>query len=335
MAAACKTVIAMELVNLVKNPVPAGASAGHFQSFDGAPIRFATWKATRRPSLGTICLFGGRTEFIEKYFEVIADLRRRGFSVATMDWRGQGGSVRELANRRKGHITTFADYDRDLVRFMKEIVLPDCPPPYIALAHSMGGNIMLRAARMRDSWFERMILTAPMVQLTPEMLGTPEWVARAYAQSITLLRNGSRYVRGGRDDVIEAMPYEDNPLTSDRERFDRAKAVLAAAPELSIGAPTVAWLNAAFRSMAEITSPRYPLDVRVPILFFAAAEDKIVSPRAIEDLSVRLKVGAHVVLPHAEHEILMERDSIRQQFWAAFDAHLGCGSHAEDKAAGA
>ena len=71
----------MELVNLVKNPVPSGATAGHFKSFDGAPLRFAIWQATRKPRRGTICLFGGRTEFIEKYFEVIADLRRRGFAV--------------------------------------------------------------------------------------------------------------------------------------------------------------------------------------------------------------------------------------------------------------
>ena len=41
---------------------------------------------------------------------------------------------------------------------MTQIVLPDCPPPYFALAHSMGANILLRAACHRDCWFDRMVL---------------------------------------------------------------------------------------------------------------------------------------------------------------------------------
>ncbi len=138
----------MELVTLAKNPVPSGATVGSFKGYDGARLRYARWDATRMPRRGTVCLFGGRTEFIEKYFEVIADLRRRGFAVATMDWRGQGGSQRMLANPRKGHVRGFWEYDRDLIRFMKDIVLPDCPPPFIGLAHSMGGNVLLRNATM-------------------------------------------------------------------------------------------------------------------------------------------------------------------------------------------
>jgi hypothetical protein len=87
------------------------------------------WDARACP--GAARRLGGRTEFIEKYFEVVADLRRRGFAVASMDWRGQGGSQRMLANPRKGNVRGFWEYDRDLIRFMKDIVLPDCPPPFI------------------------------------------------------------------------------------------------------------------------------------------------------------------------------------------------------------
>ena len=87
----------MDLVALAKNPIPSGAITGMFRS-DKLRLRFARWEPTRGPVRGTVCLFQGRGEFIEKYFEVIADLRRRGFAVATMDWRGQGGSERLLSN---------------------------------------------------------------------------------------------------------------------------------------------------------------------------------------------------------------------------------------------
>src|SRR5215468_4048683 len=161
----------MELVALAKNPAPSGATTGTFKSSGGVKLRFARWEPTRPPNRGTVCVFQGRSEYIEKYFEVVADLRRRGFSVATMDWRGQGGSQRQLSNARKGYVRSFAEYDQDLAHFMKEIVLPDCQPPFIALAHSMGGHVLLRNAASPASWFTRMVLCAPMLDIAREELG--------------------------------------------------------------------------------------------------------------------------------------------------------------------
>lgn len=91
----------MELIGIARNPVPNGAAPGSFRTRDGYKIRYALWPRTSDKRLGTVCLFGGRGEFIEKYFETITDLRRRGFAVAIMDWRGQGGSDRLLKNPAK------------------------------------------------------------------------------------------------------------------------------------------------------------------------------------------------------------------------------------------
>ena len=74
------------------------------------------------------------------------DLRARGFAVATFDWRGQGGSQRLLRIRARAMCAGFSDYDIDLAAFMHEVVLPDCPPPVFALAHSMGATVLIRAA---------------------------------------------------------------------------------------------------------------------------------------------------------------------------------------------
>ncbi|MBX9589772.1 MAG: alpha/beta hydrolase [Hyphomonadaceae bacterium] len=312
----------MELVALAKNPVPSGAVVGAFAS-GKLNLRFARWDATRGPSRGTICLFQGRGEFIEKYFEVIADLRRRGFAVATMDWRGQGSSDRLLANPWKGHVQAFSDYDRDLAAFMKEIVLPDCQPPYIAMAHSMGGHILLRNAILPSSWFSRMVLSAPMIEIAEARLGKAAPLSRAYAELLGALGFGSFYAAGGNDEPIELGAFEDNPLTTDRERHLRNRAILEAAPRLGLGSPTIGWLRAALRSIARLAAPDYPLRVQVPMLLFAAGMDSIVSTTAIEEFGLRLKVGTHVLLPQARHEILQETAEVRKDFWAAFDAYTG------------
>ncbi|HWB45519.1 MAG TPA: alpha/beta hydrolase [Hyphomicrobiaceae bacterium] len=313
----------MDLVSLAKNPVPSGALAGFFKGYDGISLRFARWDATRGPRRGTICLFPGRGECIEKYFEVVADLRRRGFAVAAMDWRGQGGSQRLLADPRKGHVRSFSQYDRDLAYFMREVVLPDCPPPFVAMAHSMGGNILLRNAVLQGSWFSRMVLSAPMIAISQKRLGVPRLLSRIYAEVATATGFGTSYVWQGSDLPIELGAYEDNPLTSDRERYLRNRMIIEAAPELGLGSPTNAWLRAALRSSARLLAPDYPLRAAVPLLLFAAGMDTIVSTQAIEEFAVRLKVGTHVLIPQARHEILQETDETRRMFWAAFDAYLG------------
>lgn len=319
----------MHLVSLARNPIPSGAVVGEFAGYDGSKLRFARWDATRGPRRGTACVFPGRGEFIEKYFEVIADLRRRGYAVAIHDWRGQGASARALSNPRKGHVRSFAEYDKDLLRFMKDVVLPDCPPPYIALAHSMGGNVLLRNATIQGSWFDRMVLTGPMLAFAEEKIPVSQPLVKAYAEVMGVGPLGTFYVPGGGDKPEELKkPFESNVLTSDPERFQRNRQIIEVAPELALGSPTVAWLRAACRSCTALMRPEFALDVRIPVLLVAAGQDKIVSSSAVEDLARRLKIGARVAIAGSQHEILQERDEIRQRFWAAFDAYLGVQSAA-------
>ncbi|MGH1349824.1 MAG: alpha/beta fold hydrolase [Methyloligellaceae bacterium] len=312
----------MVLVSIARNPVPTDAISGHFKGYDGQPIRYAYWKTTSGGRKGTVCLFTGRSEFIEKYYEVIADLRRRGFSVATMDWRGQGGSVRVLRNSRKGYIRKFEEYEADVHNFMKQIVLPDCPPPYFALAHSMGGHVILRMGTARNCWFDRMVLNAPMFEFSEKQLPFSFGMVKGVMETMSLLGMGDRYVAGGSDRAWDEQPYEKNPLTSDRGRYDRSQAILKSAPELGLGSPTVAWMRSACRSIVKIRDPLFPNQIQVPVLIIGAGDDDVVSTRATEDMSVRLKVGSHLVIPQARHEIMQERDELRLQFWAAFDAFV-------------
>jgi lysophospholipase len=308
----------MRLVSIAANPVPHGAVTGMFKTADGVSLRFARWPAPPGRK-GTVCLFQGRTEFIEKYFEVARDLQARGFSVATFDWRGQGLSDRELSDRRKGHVTSFAHYGADLEAFMREVVLPDCPPPLFALAHSMGATVLIRAAAVRGRWFDRLVLSAPMLRLANIPLRA---IAPGLIRAMRLAGFGGAYVPGGGPIGPSAMPFPANPVTSDPVRHARAAAVLEAEPALAVGAPTVAWLDSAFHVMAEITNPAYPAKLRQPMLMVACGRDRLVSSPAIEEFGRRLRTGSHLVLPGAMHEVLMEQDPFREQFWAAFDAYV-------------
>ncbi|HML13351.1 MAG TPA: alpha/beta hydrolase [Xanthobacteraceae bacterium] len=308
----------MDLVSTPANPAPEGVTVGMLRTPDGVGIRFARWEPPPGRK-GTLCVFPGRAEFIEKYFEVVSDARERGFAVAMIDWRGQGLSQRMLGDRNKGYVRSFADYDTDLETFVKEIVLPDCPPPLFALGHSMGGVVLLRAAHRGRRWFDRMVLSAPMIALAGRAASRG---AKITARTLRYLGLGGAYVPGGGATPVAARPFIGNPVTSDPVRYERTAAIVEAEPELGLAAPTVAWVDAAFRAMAELAEPRYPTSIRQPLLILAAGQDDLVSTPAIGEFAQRLRAGAHLVISGSRHEILMERDRFRLQFWAAFDAFV-------------
>jgi lysophospholipase len=307
----------MTLVSTSKNPVPLGANAGFLDVRKGVKVRYASWQSALQQRGGTVCIFPGRNEYIEKYFEVVGELRRRGFAVAIIDWRGQGGSTRLVRGASRGHIRSFDDYEDDIRHFMKEVVLPDCPMPYYALAHSMSAPILFNAATKRGCWFHRLITIAPMVELA--QLPVPQDFCAGLATGLSWLGLSKQAVPG-EPLIWPSDVFEGNPLTSDRERFYRNVEVLDVAPGLAAGPPTIGWLDAAFDAMSRLQGAKYAPKIRVPSLLVVAGDDRFVSNKAIETLSSRLRAGTQIVLRGAQHEILQERDPIREQFWAAFDA---------------
>jgi lysophospholipase len=97
---------------------------------------------------------------------------------------------------------------------------------------------------------------------------------------------------------------------------------------LSIGRPTVAWVDAAFRAMRTMSERSYPARIRQPILIVSAGLDVVVSNAAIEEFATYLRTGSHLEVVGSKHELLMEQDRYRSQFWAAFDAFVpGSGSY--------
>jgi len=308
----------MRLVSIPANPAPDGAVVGAVTTRDGVSLRFARF-APPPGRKGTVVVLQGRAEYIEKYFETVRDLRARGFAVATFDWRGQGLSKRALADPMKGHVRNFSEYVTDLETVMEQVVLPDCPPPIYALAHSMGSAVALKACHDGSRWFDRVVLSSPMIALAAGRMGR---AAGPLARAMRYIGRGSGYIPTRHGASVGADDFVGNVLTSDPVRYARNMAVLEEAPALGIGAPTIAWADAAMRLMKQFTAPGFAGTLRQPILMVAAGRDEVVSTPAIETFGMNLLAGSHLILAGARHEILQEQDLFRGQFWAAFDAFV-------------
>jgi lysophospholipase len=308
----------MEIFATPENPVPEGAILAGLTTRDGTNLRAVRWAGGPRPR-GTVVVLPGRAEFIEKYFETISELLARDFAVVALDWRGQGLSERQLRNRRKGHIDDFEIYERDLAALREQVLEALCPKPWFALGHCMAAAILISQARGGRSPFARIVVTSPMIDLKrlPFKIG-----AQLVVEGLDIVGLGGAYIPGGNGRSLFLKPFAENIITSDRARYARTTAIVQAAPELAIGDPTIGWTNAAFRLMRQFEDPDYARRTLTPILVIAAGADRVISTPVIEHFASRLKAGRFITIPYSAHDVLMERDSFRSQFWAAFDAFI-------------
>ncbi|MCE4223292.1 alpha/beta hydrolase [Methylobacterium sp. C25] len=301
------------------NPVPPGATLVPVRTADGQTLRAAYWRPVSRTEKGTVCLMQGRAEFIEKYYEPIGELRRRGFHVVAFDWRGQGDSSRQVRDAHKGHVARFDDYRLDLTAIAETVLVPSTPEPHYGLAHSMGGAVAFTGAL--EGWlpFERLVTVAPMlgIRMVKYPLG-----ASLLSRFLQRLGLGKAYIPFGSSVSIATKPFAGNRLSGDPVRYARNAAAANEVGAGAVGDPTIAWLASAFRAMQRLRDPRVPPRIEIPVLIVGAGADPVCALPATERFAGRLRAGHLIVLPGARHEILTESDAIRADFWAAFDAFI-------------
>ena len=284
---------------------------------DGIRLRAGLWRAGR--AFGTVLLFTGRTEYLEKYAQIAADLNEAGYDVLAVDWRGQGLSDRLLPDPRPGHIADFADYQRDVVELVIAAQELDLPQPWHMLAHSMGGTIGL-AALIGGLPVQTAAFSAPMLGIN--LRGLPESAALALARLMVRLGRGGQPApgSGGNDSFLLTSPYHDNLLTSDGSRWGRIVAETASWPEIALGGATNDWVRAALvecRRLAALPAPD------LPALVALGSRERVVSAAAIRARAASWPGARLLDLPDSRHEPMMERDTIRSAFLQAAIRHFG------------
>jgi len=256
----------------------------------------------------------GRSEFIEKYFEVCQNLNDRGISVAMMDWRGQGLSERLLPVIEKGHIQDFGVYRSDLSKFTNEIAKEKFSGPYILMTHSMGGAPGLEMLANGEDRFSCAILCAPMTRLFDD--NVKRTIVRWLAKTVSLLGGSRQSILGVKE---HSMDFEGNDLTTDRERHARFRDLQLAAPNAMIREPTYGWMRAAYVSMDSFHQKGRFEKLHTPTLIVSAEDDRLVNAPDHNWLASQSSFIECITIKNALHEIMMEADQYRDQYWRAFD----------------
>lgn len=287
---------------------------------DNVSIRYGICKSGAETKKGSVILLGGRKEFLEKYSETIEELNQRSFDVYSMDWRGQGLSSRMLQDRHKGYVKDFNDYVEDLSFFIHNIVRPYAVSPLIILAHSMGGHVALRFLHDNQQLIDKTVLTSPMIDINIPYM--PGWLIRSVSRIAVKNGLGPVYSISSKGYSVLRNKFEGNLLTSDFNRFMSEQRAIESNPDLALGGVTYGWLTAAFDSIDLLLSKGYAEEIISPVLIISAGRDRIVSEAAQKALCKRTDQCRFVSIPGSYHEILMEKDEIRNIFWNEFDRFI-------------
>lgn len=290
-------------------PLGDNAIAYWAMTSDEKRIRLAVW--AKNADRGTVLLFPGRTEYVEKYAATAVDLEQRGYCTIAIDWRGQGLADRLLDDPMVGHVEKFEDYQLDvaaLVEAAKELNLPE---PYYLIGHSMGGAIGLRAL-MEGLPVKAAAFSAPMwgIHLAPHMRPA----AWALGYLMPMLGKGDKNPPGTTlESYVLTAPFEDNTLTTDQPMFDMMTNQVDKYAALGLGGPSYTWLRESLIEANTLAARPAP---KTPILTFLGTNERIVRTKTIHQRMQIWENGTLVMVEGAEHEILMERPEIRND---AFD----------------
>jgi lysophospholipase len=297
---------------------PAGGKAWWVTTSDGCRIRLGHWpRAGEDSARGTVLLFPGRTEYVEKYGRAAADLAERGFDMLTIDWRGQGLSDRLLADRRVGHVGRFTDYQKDVAAMVASARLLDLPQPFYLLAHSMGGCIGLRAV-MEGLPVAVCAFTGPMWGI--QMAAATRPAAWALSWGSARLGLGHHLAPGTKPETyVIAEPFDDNSLTRDRDMYAYMQRQMTTYPELALGGPSLRWLNEALVEMAHLARRPAP---DLPCLAYLGTHERIVCPDRITSRMTSWANATLRTVQGGEHEVMMDTPATRAMVFNGVTEHF-------------
>lgn len=283
---------------------------------DGVRLRVAHW-SSQGTSRGTIFVFQGRTENIEKYGPVALHFCAKGYDVLAVDWRGQGLSDRLADDRLLGHVRSYSEYQFDVKAVFSAAQTLDLPKPWFLLGHSLGGCIGLRAI-LNGLPVSACAFTAPLWDINlPPMQKIAVW---PLCWMMQLFGRSTSYAPGTKgESYVLHNPFEDNRLTTDPRMYRFYQNVSENLPDQQIGGPSMGWLYQTLKETRFLSALPSP---EVPSVAFCGENDTIVAVSAVKERMARWPSGQFELVPGARHDVLYATPTIREMIFHKILAHF-------------
>ncbi len=247
-----------------------------WQRFQAAPGVVLRGGLIRHPnSKGMVIVVPGFTGSIEMIMREIVQIHNAGYSVATIEYRGQGESYRPLPNPEKGYIEDFLVLASEVAAFAESVREQNKPLMFYSI--SKGAHITMRMAVETDINVDAYALMVPMIKINTGELSYDS--VRGLTKFLTAVGLGAMYAPGqsaySPEQYGVATPCNANPETAQSQG-----AMFALNEKLRTRGSTIKWLYETFQSTDKLLNPKYTESIGQPVKIFTAGIDHLVSTEA-------------------------------------------------------
>ncbi|MBX4335627.1 serine aminopeptidase domain-containing protein [Bartonella raoultii] len=269
-------------------------------------IRFATTHPEEKNTQGTVVILESYAKALEEYFLPMHEISNRGFYTAIFDWSGQEKSKIHKQKKLRHHYFDINRDLNDLDKFLKNVVYPDCPPPYYMLTYGMGGLIALSGLDILNPKFNRMLCISPLFAPFGNNVNGFQHKLSQFLSDIGL----------------GFLPAKSRKkLKQENTQFLDTHKILSS-PTFFIKPPTFQWMASVFNTIDIMKKNILNGHLQIPTLFILANQNNIINNIEIRQLCQQTHLTESLTITGAKLDTIMYEESYKQQFWAAFDAFI-------------
>lgn len=292
-----------QMKNTVEPALAAVRQSGTFRVADGTELAVSLYPA--EAPRGSVVIVHGFSETAEKYRELIWYFLNENYTVLAYDQRGHGRSTR-TAPADVTHVTAFENYVEDLHALLVAKA-EELPRPHYLFSHSMGGAVGALFLITYPGFFEKAVLSSPMIAARHDGLG----LHACRGICLFCMKTGRAakriFVSGKTSDPTGETP--ETGASDSAARFEYYRQLRLTNPVLFGGAPTYNWTYASLGVTKKILKKGAPERVKIPVLLFSADNDTLVKRKPQQEFIRRVAHGTFVTEP-AKHEIYAAGDAV-------------------------
>ncbi|WP_074381653.1 serine aminopeptidase domain-containing protein [Bartonella doshiae] len=288
---------------------PPNIHNGYLKIATDRKIRFAIAHPEIEKAEGTIVILESYANALEEYFSSMNEISNRGFSTAIFDWFDRKDSQPNKQKQSRHNYFDINDDLHDLDKFLKNVVYPNCPPPYYMLTYGIGGIIALSGLDIINHNFNRLLcISPPFAPFGNKTNG----FQHKFTQLLSDIGFGFLPAKGGKK--LKQQKQKNMQLLRTH------KALLPS--DFTIKTPTSRWMASTLNAIDNMKRNLLNGQLQIPILFILANQNNIANNIEVRQLCQQTHLTNSITITGAELDTIMYEENYRKQFWAAFDAFI-------------
>lgn len=298
-----------DIVENVKSELNNIKSYGTFIGEKNNSIYYEFYKVKNEKK--SIVISHGFTECIEKYIEIIYYFIKENYSVFIMEHRGHGRSgALGVVDKTQINVEDFNYYIKDFKDFIDNIVLKVCSNELILFSHSMGGAIGLMFLEKYPNYFNKAIISSPLLSLGVTKI--PNFIVRAMARYQIFIGKGGNFILGN-------MPYESTynftiASTSNESRYSYYYHEILNNNTIQRGGGSYRWLYECLSGVKYILKNKNIQRIKARLLVFQSGRDDLVGKSGIKKFIKKCDKAKLIKFDEAKHEIYLENNNILEEY---------------------